>query len=69
MQDVDYGISLEESGIVVESPQTGGSIARGNEALTLLDNYLTRKQFMDDILEVRLLKIYDQSFHNTSYMF
>lgn len=29
-----------------------GSIARGNEALTLLDNYQTRNEFMNDILEV-----------------
>lgn len=69
MQDVDYGISLEESGIVVESSQTGGSIARGNEALTLLDNYQTRKAFMDDILEVRLKNIYYQSVHYTSSLF
>lgn len=52
-QDIDYGISLEESGIVVESPQMDGSIARGNEALSLLDNYETRNEFMNDILEVR----------------
>lgn len=56
MQDIDYGISLEESGIVVESPQTEGSVARGNEALTLLDNYDTRNEFMNDILEVRCTK-------------
>lgn len=53
IQDIDYGISLEESGIVVENVQTDGSIARGNEALTLLDNFQTKNEFMNDILEVR----------------
>lgn len=57
MQDIDYGISLEESGIVVESPQIDGSIARGNEALTLLDNYQTRNEFMNDILEVSYFEV------------
>lgn len=33
--------------------QTGCSIARGNEALTLLDNFKTRTELMNDILEVR----------------
>ncbi|XP_025208456.1 CDK5 regulatory subunit-associated protein 3 [Melanaphis sacchari] len=51
-EDIDYGISLEESGIVVENVQTDGSIARGNEALTLLDNFKTKNEFMNDILEL-----------------
>jgi len=50
--DIDYGISLEESGIVVENPQLDGSIARGNEALSILDNYQTRNEFINDILEL-----------------
>ncbi|KAL4120307.1 hypothetical protein QTP88_013024 [Uroleucon formosanum] len=51
-EDIDYGISLEESGIEVENLQTDGNIARGNEALTLLDNFQTRNEFMNDILEL-----------------
>ncbi|XP_050433302.1 CDK5 regulatory subunit-associated protein 3 [Adelges cooleyi] len=50
--NIDYGITLEESGIVVESPQVDGSVAKGNEALTLLDNYQTRNEFINDILEL-----------------
>ncbi|XP_050538787.1 CDK5 regulatory subunit-associated protein 3 isoform X2 [Daktulosphaira vitifoliae] len=64
---VDYGITLEESGIIVESPQIDGNVARGNEALTILDNYKTRNEFMNDILELgsflsmRLLELSHES--------
>lgn len=45
-------ISLEESGIVVEEVGVGGGVARGKDALTLLDNPGTRNQFIDQLVEV-----------------
>ncbi|CAH2040205.1 unnamed protein product, partial [Iphiclides podalirius] len=46
------GISLEESGIVVEEQGLGGGVATGREALTLLDNPLTRNQLVEQLLEL-----------------
>jgi hypothetical protein len=49
---IDFSISLEESGIVVECSGTEGGVARDTEALTLLDNPTTRNLFIDDLSEV-----------------
>jgi hypothetical protein len=49
---IDFSISLEESGIVVECSGTKGGVARDTEALTLLDNPTTRNMFIDDLSEV-----------------
>jgi len=38
------------------SPAVGEGVASGREALTLLDNPLTRNLFLDDLMEVGLLK-------------
>ena len=48
----DINISLEESGIVVESSGTEGGVAKGMEAFTLLDNPNTRNTFIDELNEV-----------------
>ncbi|XP_052748565.1 CDK5 regulatory subunit-associated protein 3 [Galleria mellonella] len=45
-------VSLEESGIVVEEQGVGGGVARGKDALTLLDNPTTRNQFIDQLVEL-----------------
>ncbi|XP_059054573.1 CDK5RAP3-like protein [Achroia grisella] len=45
-------VSLEESGIVVEEQGMGGGVARGKDALTLLDNPTTRNQFIDQLVEL-----------------
>ncbi|XP_060802008.1 CDK5 regulatory subunit-associated protein 3 [Amyelois transitella] len=45
-------ISLEESGIVVEDQGVQGGVARGKDALTLLDNPATRNQVIDQLLEL-----------------
>ncbi|PNF20855.1 CDK5 regulatory subunit-associated protein 3 [Cryptotermes secundus] len=50
--EIDFNISLEESGIVVECSGTEGGIARDVEALTLLDNQTTRNLFIDDLSEL-----------------
>ena len=52
MQEIDFSISLEESGIVVESSGTEGGVAKGKEALTLLDNPVSRNKFIDELMEV-----------------
>lgn len=50
--DIDVNISLEESGIVVESAGCSGGIAKGNEAYTLLDSPKYRDHFIDELYEV-----------------
>lgn len=51
--DIDLNnISLEESGIVVEAAGQEGGIASGREALTILDNPVTRNDFIDQLLEL-----------------
>lgn len=49
---IDFNISLEESGIVVQSSGAEGVVARGKEALTILDNPETRNTFIDELMEV-----------------
>ncbi|XP_066996998.1 CDK5 regulatory subunit-associated protein 3 isoform X2 [Anabrus simplex] len=51
--EIDFNISLEESGIVVESTGVDGGVAKGTEALTLLDNPKTRNTFIDDLMELQ----------------
>lgn len=50
--DIDFGITIDESGIEVESPQKDASVARGNEALKVLDNPRTRNEFLAEVFEV-----------------
>lgn len=51
-EEIDFNISLEESGIVVESSGTEGGLAKGKEALTLLDSPVTRNKFIDELMEL-----------------
>lgn len=55
---IDYDLSLEESGIVVEAAGREGDIATGNDALTIIDNPSTRNNFIDQLLEVNFLSYY-----------
>ncbi|KAK0160144.1 hypothetical protein PV328_007580 [Microctonus aethiopoides] len=50
--DIDYNLSLEESGIVVEAAGHEGGNATGNDALTIIDNPSTRNDFIDQLLEL-----------------
>ncbi|XP_049819769.1 CDK5 regulatory subunit-associated protein 3 [Aethina tumida] len=51
-------INLEESGIVLEKSGLDGGIARGEEALTILDNPKTREQIINNLMEIQaFLKI------------
>lgn len=49
---IDFDISLEESGIVVEGGGLSGGVARDEEALTVLDSVKYRDQFIDELYEL-----------------
>lgn len=51
-EEIDYNISLEESGIVVEAAGHEGGMATGSEAYTILDNPTTRSEFINQLFEV-----------------
>lgn len=52
IDQVDFDINLEESGIVVENSGLDGGVARGNDALTVLDNPKTREMIINELLEL-----------------
>lgn len=49
---IDFDISLEESGIVVEGGGMSGGVARDEEAYTVLDAIKYRDQFIDELYEL-----------------
>ncbi|CAH1968111.1 unnamed protein product [Acanthoscelides obtectus] len=49
-EDLNY--NLEESGIVVEKTGIDGGIAKGEEALTILDNPKIASQIMNNLIEI-----------------
>ncbi|XP_054009160.1 CDK5 regulatory subunit-associated protein 3 [Hylaeus anthracinus] len=51
-ENIDYNISLEESGIVVEAAGHEGGTATGTEAYTVLDNPSTRNDFINQLFEL-----------------
>ena len=60
--DIDYNVSLEESGIVVEAAGHEGGNATGTEAYTILDNPTTRSDFINDLFELEAflkLRLYE----------
>ncbi|XP_072393463.1 CDK5 regulatory subunit-associated protein 3 [Diabrotica undecimpunctata] len=48
----DLDINLEESGIVVEKTGIDGGVAKGEEALTILDNPKTQEQIINSLMEL-----------------
>lgn len=48
----DLDVNLEESGIVVEKTGIDGGIAKGEEALTILDNPKTQEQIINSLMEL-----------------
>ncbi|XP_045767296.1 CDK5RAP3-like protein [Maniola jurtina] len=65
-------ISLDESGIVVEAAGAAGGVARGREALTVLDSAHTRSQFLDQLLELESflkMRLYETNAANESHTF
>ncbi|XP_015606068.1 CDK5RAP3-like protein isoform X2 [Cephus cinctus] len=60
--EIDFNVSLEESGIVVEDAGNDGGTATGNDALTILDNPATRNDFIDQLFELEAflkLRLYE----------
>ncbi|KAK1130712.1 hypothetical protein K0M31_018825 [Melipona bicolor] len=60
--NIDYDISLEESGIVVEAAGHEGGNATGTEAYTILDNPSTRNDFINQLFELEAflkLRLYE----------
>lgn len=50
--EIDFEISLEESGIVVEGAGMSGGVAKNDEAFTVLDSPKYRDQFLDELYEL-----------------
>lgn len=48
----EYNITLQESGIMLEAEDSTVGVAKGMNALTVLDNSVTREQATNEILEV-----------------
>lgn len=60
--EINYNISLEESGIVVEAVGHEGGVATGSEAYTILDNPTTRLEFINQLFELEAfmkLRLYE----------
>lgn len=55
--EIDYNISLEESGIVVETAGHEGGVATGSDAYTILDNPVTRSEFINQLFEVSYINM------------
>lgn len=51
-QEIDFSISLEESGIVVEEDGMSGGIAKDDEAFTILDSPQYRDVVLDELYEL-----------------
>lgn len=51
-EPIDFDVSLEESGIVVEGGGISGGVAREEEAFTVLDGIRYRDQFLDELHEL-----------------
>lgn len=52
--EINFDISLKDSGITVESSGMEGGIAKSHEALTVLDSPIYREQFLDELFEAIL---------------
>uniref|UniRef100_A0A0K8TRB8 Putative cdk5 activator-binding protein n=1 Tax=Tabanus bromius TaxID=304241 RepID=A0A0K8TRB8_TABBR len=61
-QEIDFDISLDEYGIVVEGVGMDGGLAKGEEAYTILDSPKYRDLFIDELYELESflkLRIYE----------
>lgn len=52
-QEIDFNISLEESGIVVEENGMSGGVAKDEEAFTILDSPQYRDVVLDELYELQ----------------
>lgn len=51
-EEINFDISLKDSGITIESSGMEGGVARNHEALTVLDSPNYREQVLDELFEV-----------------
>ncbi|XP_062551461.1 CDK5RAP3-like protein [Armigeres subalbatus] len=62
--DIDFNISLEESGIVVEGDGNAGGAAKGEEAYSIFDSPSYRERFINELLELEAflkMRLYELS--------
>ncbi|XP_055595239.1 CDK5RAP3-like protein [Uranotaenia lowii] len=62
--EIDFNISLEESGIVVEGDGNAGGVAKGDEAYTIFDSPSYRDKFLNELLELEAflkMRLYELS--------
>ncbi|KXJ71049.1 hypothetical protein RP20_CCG021614 [Aedes albopictus] len=62
--EIDFNISLEESGIVVEGDGNAGGVAKGDEAYTVCDSPVYREKFINELLELEAflkMRLYELS--------
>lgn len=65
--EIDFSISLEESGIVVEETGMSGGVAKDEEAFTILDSPQYRDAVLDELYELESflkMRLYELSTHN-----
>lgn len=64
VNEIDFNISLEESGIVVEGDGNAGGVAKGEEAYSILDSPVYREKFINELLELEAflkMRLYELS--------
>ncbi|XP_055642719.1 CDK5RAP3-like protein isoform X2 [Toxorhynchites rutilus septentrionalis] len=62
--EIDFNVSLDESGIVVESDGNAGGVARGDEAYSIFDSPSYREKFINELLELEAflkMRLYEVS--------
>lgn len=65
--EIDFSISLEESGIVVEENGMSGGVARDEEAFTILDSPQYRDVILDELYELQSflkMRLYELSIND-----
>lgn len=55
--EINFDISLKDTGITIESSGMEGGVAKNNEALSVLDHPHYRDQFLDELFEVNFIII------------
>lgn len=57
--EIDFDISVKDSGITIESSGIEGGVAKNHEALTVIDSPTYREQFLDELFEVNMERSFD----------
>ncbi|XP_065081300.1 CDK5RAP3-like protein [Ochlerotatus camptorhynchus] len=62
--EIDFNISLEESGIVVEGDGNAGGVAKGDESYSIFDSPVYREKLINELLELEAflkMRLYELS--------